>query len=357
MKDSRLEKFADILVNYSTKVQKNDMVLIDVLEPVAIPLVEEVYKKVLFAGGHPYVHFDMSIFKYLLLKYGKESQISKFPEFTDHMVKNSQVYIGIGGKTKANLMANIDCQKSTLRETTIFPIVEYRVQNCRWVICRYPTKVLAEKAGMNLKEYKDFVFNAVLQDWAEMDKEFEKIKKIFDNQKEIRIVGKDTDLTFSLENRFGRKCCGKNNMPDGELCYAPVEDSIDGIITFEWPMEFRGGKEIEGIVLSFKDGKAVEAKAEKNEDLLLATLDADDGSRYIGEFGIGLNYSITQHTKNGIFDEKIGGTVHFALGSPLKDTGGKNKSNIHQDIIKDLRENGKIYVNGELVFRNGAYLK
>ena len=225
----------------------------------------------------------------------------------------------------------------------------------RWVGFDYPTNALAQEAEMSLEEYEDFVFNAVIVDWNKVSKDMDKLKKLYDEKKEVKIVDDDTDLTLSLAGRKGVKGDGSCNMPDGELFFAPIKESLNGHISFSFPAIY-GGREVDGVRLEFKNGVIVKATAKKNEAFLKQMIATDDGSKYIGEFGIGYNYNINKFTRNILFDEKIGGTIHLAIGQAYEECGGGNKSAVHWDIIKDLRKTGKIFIDGKLVLNNGKYI-
>jgi aminopeptidase len=235
------------------------------------------------------------------------------------------------------------------------PIQEEIVNKKRWVLCNFPTNALAQETDMSLEEYEDFLYGATNINWEKVKKEEMKLKKVLDKGKVVRIVGKDTDLTIGIKGRKAIPCFGERNMPDGEVFLSPLESSAEGEIYYDLPAIYQG-KEVLGIRLKFKKGKVVEASAEKNEKFLIAMLDTDKGARYLGELGIGTNYGIRHFSKDILFDEKIGGTVHLAVGRSYKDAGGKNESAIHWDMIKDLRNGGAIYVDGKAIQRNGRVL-
>jgi aminopeptidase len=224
-----------------------------------------------------------------------------------------------------------------------------------WVICEYPVEANAEEAGMSLHEYEEFIYGAVLLDWDAAAAKMRRIADVFDTAREVRIVGEGTDLTLSLAGRVGSVEDGRINMPGGEVFYSPVEDSAEGEITFAEFPAVRFGTEVEGIRFVFEDGRIVDASATRGEAFLLETLDTDDGSRRLGEFGIGCNPGITQFMRNVAFDEKIDGTIHLAVGNSYSFTGGKNVSGLHWDIVKDLRNGGRLYADGVLVQENGAW--
>jgi aminopeptidase len=225
-----------------------------------------------------------------------------------------------------------------------------------WVSCQYPTNALAQDAGLSLRQFEDVLYGAVLVDWAELEQTMRLYADRFDAADEVRIVGPGTDLTLSLTGRKGDVDGGHTNMPGGEFFYAPVEDSAEGVVEFsEFPSVGEGG-EVTGARLVFEGGRVVDASAASGEEFLFANLDTDDGARRLGELGIGCNPGITRHMRNTLFDEKMAGTVHLALGASYTHIGGKNESSLHWDLVKDLRNGGELSCDGEVVQRNGEWL-
>jgi aminopeptidase len=228
--------------------------------------------------------------------------------------------------------------------------------NIPWVGCHYPTSALAQDAGMSLEQFSDFLYGSVLIDWDSERERMSGIKELFDASDEVRIVAAGTDLRIGLQGREGKVDAGGANMPGGEVFYSPVEDSAEGTIEFS---EFPGvyaGREVDGIRLTFSGGRVVDASARTNEEFLVSTLDTDEGARVLGELGIGCNPGITRHMKNAAFDEKIDGTVHLAVGAGFPEIGGTNQSVVHWDIVKDLREGGRLEVDGRVVQESGRWL-
>jgi len=225
----------------------------------------------------------------------------------------------------------------------------------KWVGCQYPTPSLAQEAGMSLTQFEDFCYGACLRDWDEESKAMHRLLARFDAADEVRIVGADTDLKLSLRGRKGAVDDGHVNMPGGEFFFSPVEDSAEGTIYFDVPSDLDGAP-VQGVRLTFRKGRAEEASAEQGEDVLLAALDIDDGARFLGELGIGCNAGITQPMRNILYDEKMAGTVHLAVGASYRKVGGKNVSSLHWDLVKDLRGGGRIELDGEVVQENGSWL-
>ncbi|CAG0963786.1 partial aminopeptidase, partial [Anaerolineae bacterium] len=252
-------------------------------------------------------------------------------------------------------MSNVDPRAVGIRSKVLSPISEEIVNRKRWILTNYPTHSLAQEADMSLEEYEDFLYGATNIDWSKVKEKEMKLKGLLDKASSVRIVGKDTDLTLSIKGRKAIPCYGERNMPDGEVYLSPIESSAEGYIYYEMPAIYQG-REVTGIRLRFRGGKVVEARADKNEDFLLAMLDTDKGARYLGELGVGVNYGIQKFTKDILFDEKIGGTVHLAVGRSYESAGGKNHSAVHWDMIKDLRAGGAIYLDGKAIQKNGKFL-
>jgi len=353
MTDPRAKKAAQILVDHSAKLKKGDYVQI-ITDPEAKELALEVYKLALQRGAYPKIVVSLPGQSYIYYKYASKEQLSKFPEISYYEIKKTDAVIYIGAPNNTKELTNVDPKKISIRQRVCKKISDYRVNNTKWILYEYPTEALAQDAEMSLEEFTDFAYNATNVDWKKESKKQDKLKKILDKGKSVRIIGKNTDISFSIAGKKAIKCDGDHNMPDGEVFTEPVKHSINGYITYDFPA-IHGGREVDGIRLEFKDGKVVKATATKNEEFLKQMLETDSGSRYVGEFGVGVNYNIKKFIKNTLFDEKIGGTIHLALGNAYQETGGENSSAIHWDMIKDLRKGGKLYIDGKLVQENGKF--
>jgi len=354
MVDDRIKKVAKIIVDYSTKVKKGEYVQI-ISDYEAKDLVLEVYKNVLKKGAFPIVKISVPGMAYNYYKHATEEQLNHFPKLAMNEMKETDATIFIGASSNTKELANIDSKKIAMRQKATKPIFIERSENTKWVIFYYPTGAFAQQAGMSLEEFTDFVFGSTIVDYKKMSKSQVKLKKVIDKGKKIRIVAKNTDISFNIAGRTGIKCDGQFNLPDGEVFTSPVENSAEGVVEFSYPAILQG-KEVEGIKLHFKNGKVVKATATKNEDFLRKVLETDKGSKRIGEIGIGVNYKINKFVKNILFDEKIGGTIHLALGKSYKEAGGKNDSAIHWDIVTSMRNGGRLYVDGKLIQKDGKFL-
>jgi aminopeptidase len=352
MKDARVEHAAKILVDYSTKIKKGDYVQINTAVE-AQPLAIECYKLAIQRGAYPRVFTALPGTTRAYYQYASDDQLKKFPSVAMHEMEKTDAIISIGGSRNTRELTTIDPARIALRQKTTKQLSEEALKK-RWVIFEYPTNAYAQEADMSLEEFEDFVFNATNVDWEKESKKQDKLKRILDNAHKIRILGEDTDLRFSVRQRTAIKCDGTHNMPDGEVFVAPVEKSVNGKIAYTYP-GIRGGREVDGIKLEFKNGRVVKYSADKNESFLKAMINTDKGAKYLGEFGIGVNYGIKKFIKSILFDEKIGGTVHLALGMAYKEGGGRNESAIHWDMIKDLRHNGEIIVDDTTIQKNGKF--
>ncbi len=351
--DSRIKKLAKILTDYSIKINKGDKIRI-LFDSEAKELALECYKNIILKGAFPIVHCNMPGFGYAYYNLASEEQLKEFPKLAEHEIKACQGIINIGGSYNTKELSNIEPKKIATRRKITSPLSDFIVDQNNWVIVESPTHALAQDAEMSLEEFEEFVFSSTNVEWQEESKKQDKLKEVLDKGKEVRIVGKNTDISFSIEGRQGIKCDGHRNMPDGEVFVAPVEDTTQGFVEYSFPAIY-GGREVSGIKLKFEKGKVVEATANKNEEFLKEMIATDPGSCKLGEFGIGVNFGIKKFVKQILFDEKIGGTVHLALGRAYKEGNGKNESAVHWDMIKDLREFGKIIIDGKIIMENGKF--
>jgi aminopeptidase len=354
MVDERITKVAKLLIDYSTKTKKGDRVFIRA-DASAKDLALELYKYALKKGAHPWIRTDLPGAQYLFFKHASDEQIGFLHEHELAEIKGTDVYISLGSPSNVRELSSIDPSRISARMKALKPVSDWRLEKTRWVVFAYPNEALAQEAEMSLPEFEDFVYNSCLTDWAEMSKKLQVLKQRVDAADKVSITSPDTHLEFSIKGRLAEAASGDKNMPDGELFTSVVEDSVNGTIYFDIPAVWQGNV-VEGITLTFKNGKVVSAKAAKNQVFLEKILATDAGVKRIGEFGIGFNYGIQRAVKRILFDEKIGGTVHFALGRGYKETLSKNDSAVHWDIIKDLRRDGEIRFDGKLVMKKGKWL-
>ncbi|MBU7043483.1 MAG: aminopeptidase [Theionarchaea archaeon] len=348
--DPRIVTHAQILVNYSCEVKKGDHVVVTI-EDYGRELAREIIKEVGMRGGTS-VLIQRSPETERSLLDAAPDQVSSFPHHYFELIKHTDVYIGI--RSTANTRALGQAHPDTLitYQKMQNPIRQELLKK-RWCGTITPTPAFAQEAGMSLREYEDFVYGAVIRDWEKEAGLMYEIKAILDKGKEVTISSPDTDLTLSIEGRVAVAATGKHDMPSGEVYTAPVDDSAQGHIYFDVPVMVSGSL-IQGITLEFQKGKVVESSAHKNGDLLKKLLSTDEGSERLGELGIGTNRGITTFTKNILFDEKIGDTIHLAVGNAYPECRGVNISAIHMDMVKTMKE-GEVLIDGELLQYHGKW--
>ena len=355
MFDQRWSRLGEILVNYSTRTRSGDCLLITMMEPETFPLTLAVYEHAVRAGAFPQVQFASAYLERALLQYGSEELIARVPDLERAGMEWADTYIGLRGARNPHELTGIPTDRLTIHKRALGEISALRNEQTRWVLVRVPNESFAQAAGMSLEATMAFFFASTLRDWEEEAREYQRLRDMFQAGTQVRIVGHDTDLSFSTAGRTYVVGDGHINMPDGELYTAPVDDSAQGVISFEFPGTF-AGQTIAGIRLEFRDGEVVSAIADSGEEFLRRILAVDDGARRIGEFGIGVNFGIDRFVGDILYDEKIGGTIHLALGRAYAECGGTNQSALHWDIVKDLRSEGSIELDGRRVLENGRFL-
>jgi aminopeptidase len=355
MSDPRWDELANILVNYSTQVRPGEKVQITMMETETFPLARAVYAAAIKAGGLPHVEFQSTLLERDLMRYGSPQQLDWVPEMSAYGMEWGDVYIGLRGARNPHEFNGISADKIAAHKRAMGKVSAKRNELTRWVLVRVPNESFAQQAETSLDEMMDFFFSATLRDWRAERQRLEELCDVYQAAEQVRIVGEETDIRFSTKGRIYVIADGKLNMPDGEIFTAPVDDSVEGHIYFEFPGVYVG-KLAHGIRLTFKEGRVIHASADSNEDLLHQLLEMDAGARYVGEFGVGLNFGIDRYSYDILYDEKIGGTIHLALGRAYHECGGINESALHWDIVKDLRQNGAIYLDDRKIFENGKYL-
>jgi len=353
--DLRTRKLAQLAVRYSVFVKPGEKVIISG-GPEAIPFLIELYKEIILQKAHPIVKIGLPEVSDFFYKYATKEQIERFPDHLMNTVKSADKYIGVVTELNTKELTSSDPKKIIARQKIVHPISNYicnERDKIRRVTIAYPVTALAQEAEMSLTEYENFVYGACLLDWKKLGKRIDKLSKRFERGKEVHLIGEGVDLKFSIAGKNSVADKGEDNMPGGEFFMAPVRESVNGWIKFDYPA-IESGKEVTDIELKFENGKVVEAKASKNEDFLKEMLATDENASYVGEFGVGCNPKITHFTKELLFDEKIGGTIHLALGNAYKENGGGNDSAIHWDIVKDMKK-AKIILDGKTVQKNSKW--
>jgi aminopeptidase len=357
--DPRVTEYAKLLVDTCVGVQDGWQVVVTGT-PRARPLLEEIARLVGERGAYAIMRLNLTgalgtaDLHWVLA--APESRLAELAPIDRHMFETMDAVISVWAPENTRETSAVPPERLNLLQRASRPVLERIVSGkTPWVGCQYPCPALAQDAEMSVGEFEDFLYGAVLLDWDAERRKMQRVADRFDAADEVRILGTETDLRVSLAGRNGLVDAGGANMPGGEVFYSPVEDSAGGTIAFtEFPALF-AGRSVEGIRFRFEGGRIVEASADRNEEFLLETLDTDEGARRLGELGIGCNPGITRHLRNALFDEKIYGTVHLAIGNGFPYLGGTNESAVHWDIVKDLRDGGELYCDGELVQRNGEW--
>jgi aminopeptidase len=368
MRDPRIAKLAEVLVNYSIGVQRGQLVRIR--GPAAAePLVVEIFRQVVRAGGHPMVRMESEETAEIFFKTATDEQLAFLSPLAKFEVETIDCLIGIWADQNTKALTNCDPKRMAKASAARQPISEIFLRRAaegklKWAGTQFPCQASAQDAEMSLAEYEDFVFGAGLLDkpdpvaaWKQVSQRQQKLVDFLNGKSDYRVVAANgTDIRMSLAGKRWINCDGHENFPDGEVFTGPVIESVSGVMHFSFPA-VHGGREVEDVRLTFRDGKVVDASAAKGEDFLISMLDMDAGSRFLGECAIGTNYNITRYTKNTLFDEKIGGTVHFALGEGYPETGNSNHSGLHWDMVVDLRKGGYAEIDGQKVSENGRFTK
>lgn len=361
------DKYAQVLVDYSTDVQKNDLVIISGQSIYAKDLIKAVYKRVLEKGGNPVVHSGLGDMQEIFIKYASDEQLEYVDPMTKLEYETADKFISIGAPLNTKAMAKADLGKLAKRGKATKPLTEIMLNRSakgelKWVIADVPTHALAQEAKMSLDEYTEFLFKSCYLDLEdpvarlkELDKQQTKWANYLNNIKELHIVADKTDITFNVEGRKWISCSGLNNYPDGEVFTSPVENGINGEIYFDFPQNYRGSS-AHDVHLWIENGLIVKAEASSGQEFLNAMINMDEGSHGIGEIAFGTNSEIQDVTGNILFDEKIGGAIHMAVGASYPETGGKNVSGLHWDMIKNMKNNSKVYADGNLIYENGKFL-
>jgi aminopeptidase len=361
MTDPRTARFAEVLVRHSRKVKRGQAVLV-VGPTSAEPLAVELYRAILARGAHPHVQLGPSEAERIFLEKASEAQLGFVSPLTRYAYGKADHLIRIRAAVNTKGLSEVRPSRQAARTRATRPLLNLMLKRDCWTLTLWPTAAYAQDAEMSVEAFEDFVFAAVGADrddplayWRQVHAMQARLIRRLARGKQVHIVGPDTDLKMSVAGRTFINSDGTHNMPSGEVFTGPVEDSVEGHVRFSYPV-CRQGREVEDVRLVFRKGKVVEASAAKNGGFLRAMLDVDRGARYVGELGIGTNFGIDRFIKNILFDEKIGGSIHIALGNSYESTGGKNRSALHWDMIKDLRDGGAIYVDGKPVQKDGAFL-
>ena len=356
--DPRLEAYVKLVVERSLDVQPGWQVLVR-STPLARPMLEELQRQIAKRGAYAVLRLNWSLWPTDLVwaEAAPDALVGTMADVDRFACEEMDARITLEAPENTRERAGLPPERLALLRAAEKPFLARTMAGeIPWVSCQFPTDALAQEAGLTLSQLTDVIFGSCLLDWDAEGKRMRRFADRFDAGEEVRIVGDGTDLRLSVAGRHGEVDDGRKNMPGGEFFYCPLEDSAEGVITFsEYPAVY-DGVELEGIRLRFENGRVVDAGATRGEDLLHSILERDEGARGIGELGIGCNPGITRYMKNTLYDEKMNGTIHLALGQSYTFLGGRNTSAIHWDIVKDLRADGRIELDGVVVQQNGRWL-
>lgn len=365
MKDPRVQKHARLLIDFSLEVQPGEKVLIRGNQA-SLPLVTESYRAVIAAGGHPFVLWEEEAFSEILLREGTAEQIQFVHEPQAILYEKYDCLMSIAASENTRSLSAVEPERQKQlmqgrKELTDTFFKRSAAGDLRWIVSRFPTAAYAQDADMSLGDYEDFVYSACLLDsedpvaeWRKFEERQDHLVAFLEGKKTVEVKGENVDLTLSIDGRKFINASGRRNMPDGEIFTGPVEESVNGWIRYSYPAIYQG-REVDGIELFFEQGQVVKATAAKNQPFLETILNTDPGARYLGEFAIGTNPGIQQFTRSILFDEKIGGTIHLAVGASYPETGARNKSAVHWDMICGMQNGGRILVDGELFYESGTF--
>lgn len=366
MSDPRIEKLAQILVDHSAQIKPGDRVAIEATTA-AEPLVRALYSTILERGGYPSPLLELPDQEEILFAIASDEQLDITPPYRKLSYDQFESRIRIYSATNPRALSAVDPAKQKRYQKALAPIMEAQMRrgadrSFKWVTTLFPTEGFAREAGMKLQEYENFVYRACHADeadpiayWKKVRKKQLKIIERIEGHDQVLLRGPHVDLTLSIKGRKFLNGAGLNNMPDGEIYTGPVEDSVNGWVRFSYPAIYNGVL-VEGVELTFHDGRVTKATAGRNQAYLLEMCEADEGAHYLGEFAIGTNYEIDHFSHNILFDEKLGGSFHMALGSGYPETGSKNKSMIHWDMICGMKDDSEIVLDGDVIYRDGNFI-
>jgi aminopeptidase len=366
MPDPRLEKLATLLVRYCADARPGEVVKIRSW-PESAPLVRLVYREILRVGASPWLRLNLDGTEEIFYQEASEAQLDSIPEMLLYEATHIQGSITIGAQANLKELAGIGPKRLARRQKAMEPLWPPFAQpreegGVKWVGVEYPTNALAQEAGMSLSAYEDFLFGACLPDlddpvgaWRKVHEQQEVIKQRLEQVSEMRYLGPNMDFSVRVGSRKWINCDGLSNMPDGEIFTAPLEDSFEGWIAFDYPSQYYGIA-VEGVRLELRQGQVVKATADRGQDSLEAGLGTDEGARRIGELSFGTNFGIQLGTRNTLFDEKIGGTIHLALGEAYPESGGKNVSALHWDLIAEMKRGGRVWADDVLIYQDGRFI-
>ncbi|HQL25304.1 MAG TPA: aminopeptidase, partial [candidate division Zixibacteria bacterium] len=363
--DPPTEKLAQVLVHYSLRLKKGELLKIQG-EYVTLPLMTAVFEEAVRIGAIPYVRVIIPQHDEIFLKKGTDAQFAYISPIARTEVNTMDVFLHIWGTANTRHLSGVDPKRQALQRKCQRPLSDklfkrMETKSLRWCGTLFPAQAEAQEASMSLAEWENFVYRAghvtsgdPVKHWTKVKKEQDRLVKILNRTDRLHIRSADTDLKMRVKGRKWINCAGTENFPDGEVFTCPIEDSAEGVIRFSFPAIYVG-REVEDVRLELKKGKVVKESAAKNQAYLTGMLNMDKGARYVGEIAIGTNYDIDRFSKDILFDEKIGGTLHMALGRAFAEAGGKNVSALHWDMICDMRKDAEVLADGKVIYRNGKF--
>ena len=364
MADARIEKLAKVLVHYSLGLKAGQQIQIRT-HPIAEDLTLAVYEEVIKVGAYPFMQVTLPGLDEIFFKYANEAQLDFVSPVRRMITESFDAVLNLWTEHNTHALSGIDPSRMARVSKAGAPLSKLFMERAargelNWCLTAYPSQAMAQDADMGLLDYREFVYGAGMLNepdpvafWKEEGERQQKLVKWLQGHDQVVLKGESIDLTLSIKERVFISCDGKLNFPDGEIFTGPVEDSVNGWVRFKYPaIEY--GQEVTDIELWFENGRVVKEKASKNQELLTAMLETDAGARYLGELGIGTNYGIQRFTKNMLFDEKIGGTFHLAVGAGYPESGSKNDSGIHWDMLCDMGKS-EMRVDGELFYKDGKF--
>lgn len=366
MRPDFASKLAEVVTEYSTAVGQGDFVVI-IGSSAAAPLIEALYAAVLRRGGNPHVEVGLPGLGELRLQLASDDQLDFMDPIRKLVIEEADVILQIDAPTNTKALASADPQKMARWQRAMAPLVPIQLRrmtdrSLRWCFMPWPTGAAAQQTEMGIHAYTDFLYEAcALQEedpiahWQSVKERQSRLVDFLQERSRVEVRGPGIELSFEYEGRKWVSAHGEANFPDGEIFTGPLETSVNGSIAFNMPTVLYG-RETSGVSLTFEDGVVVKASASKGDDFLQSQLTLDEGARRMGEFAIGTNWGVDRITGSTLLDEKIGGTVHMALGASIPETGGKNESTLHWDMVHDMKEGGEIYVDGELFYREGRFV-
>ena len=366
MSDPRIERLASVLVDYSVGAREGQQITIEA-PSVAAPLVREVHRRILAAGAHPLPRIGIEGMLENLMLEGSDDQLDWANPARRDDIETVDGRVVIMAPTNTRSLTQVDAPNQARVQRALEPqrnryLERAAAGELSWVLTQFPTQAAAQDAGMSLSEFEDFVYRAGFLDrddpvaeWKAFAARIDRVRVFLESVSELRVVAEDTDLRLGVGGRHWIGSRGMENFPDGEVFTGPVETSVEGTIRFTYPAIFQG-REVDDVRLRFEGGEVVEATASRGEELLREMIVVDEGAKRVGEFAFGLNEAVTTFSRETLFDEKIGGTIHLALGTAYPETGSTNRSALHWDMVCDLRNGGEVYADGEVVYRDGAFL-